>query len=317
MSTGSISTGTLELHDSIAVRPVSLSAKLAAYFELTKPRIAVMVLLAVAIAYLLGTHAAQAIPLGDGMRLLWTLLGTALVAASASAVNQWIERDQDALMPRTRNRPLPSGTLNSAEVLTFAALTLGGGLLLLAAQTNVLATIMAAGTWICYTILYTPLKTRSTSNTAIGAVAGAWPVLIGWAAVEAPFDFGPASLRLLTLFLVLYLWQFPHFMAIAWIYRRDYALAGMRMLTVCEPSGKHAGSLAVRTALVLLPVSLLPCQSTAWWGTLATLALGTLYFIAAYRFQQSPNDQTARRLLHVSLLYLPLWMVVLWLLPMA
>ncbi len=242
MSTGSISTGTLEMHDVCAARPISLSAKLAAYFELTKPRIAVMVLLAVAIAYLLGTHAAQAVPFADGMRLLWTLLGTALVAASASAVNQWIERDQDALMPRTRNRPLPSGTLNSVEVLTFAALTLGGGLLLLAAQTNVLATIMAAGTWICYTILYTPLKTRSTSNTAIGAVAGAWPVLIGWAAVEAPFDFGPASLRLLTLFLVLYLWQFPHFMAIAWIYRRDYALAGMRMLTVCEPSGNTRGA---------------------------------------------------------------------------
>jgi protoheme IX farnesyltransferase len=199
----------------------------------------------------------------------------------------------------------------------FAALTLVGGLWLLAALTNLLATFMAAGTWICYTILYTPLKTRSTSNTAIGAVAGAWPVLIGWAAVEAPFDFGPASLRLLTLFLVLYLWQFPHFMAIAWIYRRDYALAGMRMLTVSEPTGKNAGSLAVRTALVLLPVSLLPCQMTAWWGIVATLGLGLLYFVAAYRFQQSPTDQTARRLLHVSLIYLPLWMVVLWLLPVS
>jgi protoheme IX farnesyltransferase len=313
-----MSTGTLEMHEVCVARPISLSAKLAAYFELTKPKIAVMVLLAVAIAYLLGTRSEQSVPFDDGMRLIWTLLGTALVASSASAVNQWIERDLDSLMPRTRNRPLPSGTLSSAEVLTFAALTLAGGLLLLAARTNVLATLMAAGTWICYTLLYTPLKTRSTSNTAIGAVAGAWPVLIGWAAVEAPFDFGPASLRLLTLFLVLYLWQFPHFMAIAWIYRRDYALGGMRMLTVSEPSGKHAGSLAVRTALVLLPVSLLPCAGVAaWWGVAATLGLGLLYFVAAYRFQQAATDQTARRLLHVSLVYLPLWMVVLWLLPTA
>ncbi len=313
-----MSTGTLELHDVALARPNSLAVKLAAYLELTKPRIAVMVLLAVAIAYLLGTRAEHSVPLGDGLRLLWTLLGTALVAASASAVNQWIERDQDALMPRTRNRPLPSGTLNAAEVLTFAALTLVGGLLLLAARTNWLATLMAAGTWVCYTLLYTPLKTRSTSNTAIGAVAGAWPVLIGWAAVESPFDFGPASLRLLTLFLVLYLWQFPHFMAIAWLYRRDYGLAGMRMLTVTDSSGKRAGSLAVRTALVLLPVSLLPCQGTAaWWGIVATLVLGLLYFVAAYRFQQAATEQTARRLLHVSLVYLPLWMMILWLLPVV
>lgn len=313
-----MSTGTLELHDVCIARPISLSAKLAAYLELTKPKIAVMVLLAVAIAYLLGTRAELSVPYGDGVRLLWTLLGTALVAASASAVNQWLERDQDSLMPRTRNRPLPSGTLSATEVLTFAALTLAGGLLLLAARTNWLATLMAAGTWVSYTLLYTPLKTRSTSNTAIGAVAGAWPVLIGWAAVEAPFDFGPASLRLLTLFLVMYLWQFPHFMAIAWIYRRDYALAGMRMLTVCEPTGKNAGSLAVRTALVLLPVSLLPCAGVAgWWGGAATLGLGLSYFVAACRFQQAPTDQTARRLLHVSLVYLPLWMIVLWLLPTA
>jgi protoheme IX farnesyltransferase len=313
-----MSTGTLELHDVALARPNRLAVKLAAYLELTKPRIAVLVLLAVAIAYLLGTRAELAVPLGDGLRLLWTLLGTALVAASASAVNQWIEREQDALMPRTRNRPLPSGALNSAEVLTFAALTLTGGLLLLAAQTNMLATLMASGTWICYTLLYTPLKTRSTSNTAIGAVAGAWPILIGWAAVEAPFDFGPASLRLLTLFLVMYLWQFPHFMAIAWLYRRDYELAGMRMLTVTDSTGKRAGSLAVRTALVLVPASLLPCLGVAaWWGVPAMLTLGVLYFVAAYRFQQAATEQTARRLLHVSLIYLPLWMVILWLLPQS
>lgn len=313
-----MSTGTLELHDVSLTRPNRLSAKLAAYFELTKPRIAVLVLLAVAIAYLLGTRAELALPLGNGLRLVWTLLGTALVAASASAVNQWIEREQDALMPRTRNRPLPSGALNSAEVLVFAALMLAGGLLLLAARTNLLATLMAAGTWICYTLLYTPLKTRSTSNTAIGAVAGAWPILIGWAAVEAPFDFGPASLRLLTLFLVMYLWQFPHFMAIAWLYRRDYELAGMRMLTVTDSSGKRAGSLAVRTALVLVPASLLPCQGlAAWWGIAAMLALGLMYFVAAYRFQQAATEQTARRLLHMSLVYLPLWMVILWLLPQS
>ena len=306
------------MHDVALARPNRLAVKLAAYFELTKPRIAVLVLLAVAIAYLLGTRASLALPLGDGMRLVWTLLGTALVAASASAVNQWIERDQDALMPRTRNRPLPSGVLNSAEVLVFAALTLAGGLLLLTAQTNALATLMAVGTWVCYTLLYTPLKTRSTSNTAIGAVAGAWPVLIGWAAVEAPFDFGPASLRLLTLFLVMYLWQFPHFMAIAWLYRRDYGLAGMRMLTVTDATGKRAGSLAVRTALMLVPASLLPCLGTAaWWGAAAMLGLGVMYFVAAYRFQQAATEQTARRLLHVSLIYLPLWMVILWLLPVA
>lgn len=302
----------------IAAERVGLAAKAAGYWELTKPRIAIMELIVVAAACFIGS---AAIP--SAWLLANTLLGTALVAASASAFNQWLERDLDAQMPRTATRPLPAGVLSSGEALAFGSITLIAGALLLIVNVNLLAAAMGLATWLLYVVIYTPLKTRTSANTAVGAVAGALPALIGWAAVGAAIGGDAVSLRLMTLFLVLYLWQFPHFMAIAWLYRRDYAAAGMKMLTVVDPTGRQAGLLAVRTALVLLPLSYLPFLQSAGGGMLginggylaAALVLAAAYLWLAIRFYRKPSDQSARALLRGSLLYLPLWLGILLLAP--
>ncbi|MGC4003462.1 MAG: heme o synthase [Pirellulales bacterium] len=292
-------------------RTNTLGRKLAAYFELTKPKIAVMALLTVAAAFAIGSSFEI-----DTHILIATLVGTALVASAASASNHWIERDLDARMPRTAERPLPSGTLGTAEALGFVVVTLVAGLIVLLSYVNVWATFFALCTFLGYVCVYTPMKTASSANTAVGAVAGALPVLVGWAAVEAPLRFNAAGIALTSLFLVLYLWQFPHFMAIAWLYRRDYAAGGMRMLTVDEPSGKHAGRLAFRTSLALLPISYLPFVKIPDWIYHApVLLLGAGYAALAWRFFRSPDDVTARRLLRYSLVYLPLWMLMLVIAP--
>jgi protoheme IX farnesyltransferase len=285
--------------------------KLLAYVELTKPRIAVMVLLTVLTACSLGTAGLAASPL-----VAWTILGTALIASSASAANQWLERSLDLRMERTKNRPLPAAILSEFEVLSFLMLTLFAGLAILLWQVNWQSAVWGLLTWISYVIIYTPMKTASTANTAVGAVAGAMPVLIAWAAIETPVDLSVASVRLMTLFLVLYLWQFPHFMAIAWLYRHDYRSSDMQMLTVTDPTGQAAGRLSVRTAIILMGISLLPFwQMGQLLPGMLSLGLGLSYLWLSWKFQESPTELTARRLLRGSLLYLPLWMLLLWLAP--
>jgi protoheme IX farnesyltransferase len=279
--------------------------RIADYVELTKPRIVAMELVTVIVA----AHLASPWGVDRGVLLL-TVLGAGLVAASAGALNQWWERATDARMPRTANRPLPAGRLTSRQVLIFGATTLISGEAALAAGANLLAAAMALATWLIYVLVYTPMKTRSPLNTAVGAASGALPILIGWTATGAAID-----IRALAVLSVMFLWQFPHFMAIAWLYRADYARAGQRMLTVVDPTGLRAGAQAVVGALALIPVSLVPALAPqagspaiyCGWA----LVLGIAQMAVATMFLLHRNDHTARRLLRASLAYLICWMGLL------
>ena len=289
---------------SFAARRAGFLARVGDYVELTKPRIAVLVLVTVAISAYVGRWGAL-----DGALLLHALLGTALVAASASALNQWLERRTDALMPRTVDRPLPAGRLSSAEVLTFGLATIVLGAAYLAWLVNLTTALLGVVTWLLYVWVYTPLKSRTTANTTIGAVAGAMPVLMGFAAAGAPL-----GLEAATLFLIVYLWQFPHFMAIAWLYRRDYEGAGLQMLTVVDPTGRRAGLQALLAAVALLPVSLLPAGlqlgGLVYFGGALVLGLGQL--VLALAFMRRLDEVSARALLRASLVYLPgLWFLLM------
>jgi protoheme IX farnesyltransferase len=244
----------------------------------------------------------------DVWLLAHTIIGTVLVAAGASAWNQWMERHTDALMDRTSDRPLPAARLGGREVVIAGTLSsvIGAGYLALAV--NVLTALLGAVTWLLYVGVYTPLKSRSPANTVVGAVAGAMPILMGWTAVG-----GRLNLSAATLFLIVFLWQFPHFMAIAWIYRRQYAAAGLKMLPVVDPTGFRAGAQALVAALALVPVSLLPAlisfAGPTYFVWALVLSLGQLLCAAAFLLRM--NEYTARTLLRASLIYLPA--LLLWL----
>jgi protoheme IX farnesyltransferase len=242
--------------------------------------------------------------------LLFALAGTGLVAASASIANQWLERVNDARMPRTTNRPLPAGRVTGREALVLSALCLLGGMGLLLWKVNLLTAVLGLASWILYVPIYTPLKTRSTFNTTVGAVAGAIPILMGWTATGAPLD-----LTAWTLAGVLFLWQFPHFMAIAWLYRNEYAKAGHQMLTVVDPTGARAGAQAITGALVLIPVSMipatLPTSGSPALYSLWAIALGGVQLALAIRFAVNRDESSARWLLRATLVYLPAWMTLL------
>lgn len=275
------------------------------YIELTKPRIVLMELVTVIVA----AHLASPWPIDRGV-LLMTVLGAALVAASAGALNQWWEQAVDARMPRTSRRPLPAGRLTARSVLIFGGVTLIFGELILAGRSTSSAAVAAFVTWLIYIFVYTPLKSRTPLNTAVGAASGALPILIGWTAAGAPID-----MRALALVAAIFLWQFPHFMAIAWLYRAEYAHAGQRMLTVVDPTGLRAGAQAVVGALILIPVSLVPALvpqagSPAIYCGWA-LVLGVAQLAAATMFLFHRTDQSARRLLRASLAYLICWMGLL------
>src|SRR5262245_53512413 len=227
---------------------VAFLGRVADYIELTKPRIAVLELVVVLAAGIVATWGQP-----NPLLLAHAMFGTLLVASSASAFNQWLERRPDARMARTASRPLPAGRLSGGESLVFAVICLFAGVSYLTWLVNLTCAACALLTWAIYVLAYTPLKKTSALNTAVGAVAGALPVLIGWTAVGGPLD-----ARAVALFLTLFLWQFPHFMAIAWLYRRDYSQAGYKMLTVVEPTGRRAGRQAAVAALALIPVSMVP-----------------------------------------------------------
>ncbi len=279
--------------------------RMADYLQLTKPRIVVLELIVAAVAACLAVpHALDAVVV---MHALW---GTALVAASASIANQWWERDIDALMPRTADRPLPAGRVSSAEAVVLSAVTLGVGVAWLVWQVNLLTAALGVASWVLYVVVYTPLKTRTPLNTTVGAVAGAIPVLMGWTATGAPI-----SLLAMALAGVIFLWQFPHFMAIAWLYRREYAAAGHQMLSSADHSGLRCAVQAVIGALVLIPISLLPSLSSVGGSPLVyfvwTLCLGLTQFGLAVRFALWRDELSARLLLRGTLLYVPAWLVML------
>lgn len=275
------------------------------YLELTKPRISFFSLLTVAVGYFVGAQGEW-----SGRTLLATMLGTFLVAAGASGLNQLLERDTDAKMRRTENRPLPAGRLRAGEVLAFGILAGVFGVVMLAFAVNWRAGFIAFGTFASYVFLYTPLKRRTTLNTAVGAVPGALPPVIGWAATGRE-----VGLEAWLFFAIVFLWQFPHFLAIAWIYREDYAQARLKMLSVGDTNARRTGAMMVVYCLALLPVSLLPtmlgfADARYFYGA---LALGIVYLLFALRFVAEESEARARHLVRASIVYLPamlaLWMI--------
>ncbi|MGB2500787.1 MAG: heme o synthase [Mariniblastus sp.] len=285
------------------------TTRLQTYVALTKLRISVMVLITFAVAAVLAAHAAgEAMGIGT---MFGALVGMLMIASSGNAMNMYLERYTDFLMPRTASRPLPSQRLSSTEVAMFVAVTFGVGVAFLYGMVNWQTAVCGIANWVLYVAIYTPLKLRTPLNTEIGAIAGAMPIIMGsLAATET------VGLVCWAFFGVLVLWQFPHFMAIAWMYRDQYRQGGLKMITVTEPTGRVAGLKSVVTAVMLILVSLLPILSLrtpihAWVFALASLFLGVYYLRAAWAFRLDRNDQVARKLLRASLLYLPAYMLVL------
>jgi len=269
------------------------------FAELVKARLSLLTLATATAGFALGVEGPWTYLL-----LVATLVGTALSAAGAAALNQWWESEHDARMKRTRERPLPAGRLSSSDAL-LAGLGLSLiGVACLAVLANLLSGALAAVTIVFYILVYTPLKRLTTLNTIIGAVPGALPPLIGWTAAR-----GSINAEGLTLFAILFLWQMPHFLAIAWLYRTDYAQAGFRMLSEGDDSGVMTGRQAVVYSLALLAVSLLP---TVFFGYSAVyfygaLVLGAAFVVLAGRFAVSGGSVPAARALFLgSIAYLPL-----------
>jgi protoheme IX farnesyltransferase len=276
-------------------------SRLADYLELTKPRIAVMALFTVAAGYLLGAGA------GWEARVLFnTLFGAGLVAAGGSVLNQLIERRIDGRMKRTVRRPLPAGRVSAEEAAMFGAALSGAGLAYLAATVPVPATVAAAVTFVGYVLVYTPMKTMTAWNTAWGAVPGALPPVIGWYAARG-WDGWSGCAGAAAVFGILFLWQIPHFLAIAWMYRADYAAGGLKMLPGCDPTGRRTAFVMVATAAALIPMGLLaaPAGLGGWPFAVGSAVLGALFVRRTVEFAHDRTDRRARRVLLSSILYLP------------
>lgn len=289
--------------------PQAETSQVGAYLELTKMRISIMVLLTFAVAALLEALTTGTAIFWSGFG--WGMVGMLLVAASGNAMNMYLERYTDFRMPRTAVRPLPTFRLTSNQVAIFAAITLGTGSAILYQLVNWQTAACGLLNWVLYSLVYTPLKRKHWINTEVGAVAGAMPVLMGSLATT-----GSIGWMGWAFFAVLFFWQFPHFMAIAWKYRNQYRAGGLKMLTVTEPTGVAAGRKAAVTSVLLLAVSLVPAfLSPSRLGSSlligAATVLGIYYIMASWSFYRDRNDETARKLMLVSLLYLPLYMVAL------
>lgn len=267
------------------------------YMTLARPRIAVMVLVTVAVGASLAAHGLPPLAL-----LAHALLGTLLVAASSSFLNQVLEIDTDALMERTASRPLPTGRLSRTEVVSVAVVALVLGLAELAVFANPVAALVALASWTIYVAAYTPLKRRTSLNTLVGAIPGALPPVIGWAAVEGSVSAGGWAL-----FAIVFTWQFPHFLAIAWLNRDDYARAGLKMLPAVEGGSRITGWQMTNYCLALLPVSLAPAVLEIAGRTYfaGALYLGVAFLAVAILFSLQESRTNARRLLVASLVYLP------------
>lgn len=273
------------------------------YLELTKPRITALVLVTAAAGFALGSSAGF-----NALVFFHTMIGIALVAGGTSGMNQVLERDVDALMVRTRMRPLPAGRVATAPAAAFSGVLAAGGILYLAFTVNLLTAGLAAATFVTYDFMYTPLKRVHSFSTVIGAVPGALPILGGWTAAAGSLGAGGW-----VLFGILFLWQLPHFLSLAWLLREDYGNAGLRMLTVGDPDGIQTRRQTIVYTLALLPVSLLPSVMglTGPIYFAAALVLGIGFLSAAVQFSRRITADRARGLFRWSIIYLPLLLVVL------
>jgi protoheme IX farnesyltransferase len=268
------------------------------YFRLTKPRIALLIVISTAVGYCYGTVSSFSF-----FTIVHALLGTALMAAGAATLNQWYERDIDAQMKRTQRRPIPAGTISPQHALLFGVALSTLGVLDLWKFTNLLAAVLGLLTSLGYLFAYTPLKRKGPISTTIGAFPGAVPPLIGYAAAR-----GHLTIEAWVLFGILFLWQFPHFHAIAWIYREDYERAGIKMLAVVRPQGKALAFEILGTLFLLIPVTLAPAflhmAGTVYSVAAFVLDLAFLYF--GVQLSRERSVRRARNLLLASVVYLPL-----------
>jgi protoheme IX farnesyltransferase len=270
------------------------------FFELTKPRITAFILMSTAIGFLFGAHLS---PGWNWLQLLQTLLGTGLIASGTAALNQWYESEPDAKMRRTQKRPIPSGRLTSKQAFVFGVGLSIIGFVELCWGVNLLTGLLGLFTLASYLFVYTPLKRLSPVSTTIGAIPGAMPPLIGYAAASGRLNFEAGIL-----YAILFLWQFPHFYAIAWMYREDYARAGIRMLPVVEPEGDSTARRILWFSLALVPMSLAPSFFSMAGNVylFGALILGALVLSAGVRVASQRTVLRARQVLLASVVYLPL-----------
>jgi protoheme IX farnesyltransferase len=283
--------------------PASRRRIIADFAELVKARLTLLVLLTTAVGYYL----ASAHPI-DPLGLFHAVFGTALAAAGAAALNQWWERRLDALMHRTMTRPIPAGRMSPRDALVLGCLLSLAGVIYLTINCNALSAALAAATIIIYIFAYTPLKRVSTVNTLVGAIPGALPPMVGWAAASGRLDPGAWSL-----FAILFCWQLPHFFAIAWMYREDYARAGFEMISKDDNSGARSASQSVLFCILLLFISGGPAflKIVNYNYLTVELILNGLFIFVAMRFLSTQTQAAARRLFLTSVAYLPLLLAAL------
>src|SRR4051812_11963379 len=268
------------------------------FAELVKARLTLLVLLTTAVGYYLGATG----PINFA-GLFHAVFGTALAAAGAAALNQWWERRLDALMHRTRSRPIPAGRMLPRDALILGCLLSVAGIVYLSLLCNSISAMLAAATIVIYIFAYTPLKRVSTFNTLVGAIPGALPPVVGWAAATGHAEIGAWSL-----FAILFFWQMPHFFAIAWMYREDYARAGFEMISKGDNSGARSASQSVLFCILLLFISGAPAflKVVNYNYLTAELLLNGLFIFVAMRFLKNQQRTDARRLFFASIIYLPL-----------
>lgn len=281
---------------------LSLRDRAAAFVELTKPRITFLIVLTSAAGFALGSAKVNYVA------MLSAMLGIGLLSSGIATLNQYMERDLDGLMRRTADRPLPTGKLFPWEALVFGIGLTVAAEVYLAVLVNPLSALLGLTVIAGYLFGYTPLKTRTSLSTLVGAFPGAVPPLVGWTAAR-----GELSLEAWVLFAILFLWQFPHFLAIAWMYREDYARAGILMLPVVEPDGRVTGQQIVIYTIMLLPVSLLPTVlgMSGQIYFVGAIILGGLFLYSSFKAAFSQSRQAARRLLLASVIYLPLLFILM------
>lgn len=297
MKTATIDVVEKQVKQAPAVQPVR-RRRTKALVELTKPRIALMLVLSSAACFYLGSPEKFNFSL-----FLSAMGGIALLAFGVATLNQLIEHKTDALMLRTSSRPLPSQAISFQSALVFGILLCLAAEIYLGLFVNVLTALLGLTVIIGYVLLYTPLKTKTSLSTVIGAFPGAMPALMGWTASS-----GEITIPAWVFFSIMFLWQFPHFLAIAWLYRDDYSRAGILMLPVVEPSGRLTAQQIVVFSLLLLPMSLAPffIAVTGWIYLLGAIILGVWFIVSGVRFALNKTNQSAKMVFRVSIIYLPI-----------
>jgi protoheme IX farnesyltransferase len=285
------------------VRPFDWKQLMRDYYDLSKPGIGFYALITTAASFWLASSGAM-----DWVLFVKTMVATSLVTCGGGALNQVLEVGADGQMHRTENRPLPSGRVAVSSGLIFGIVSSIAGVLLMQLLVGDLATLLAVATLVGYLFVYTPLKKKTPFSTIVGAFPGAVPILIGWVAVKGSID-----LRGWVLFAILFFWQIPHFLAIAWMYRKDYARAGFPMLTVVDPEGFRAAQQVIIYVLGLIPISLMPSvlHLTGWVYFFGALVLGIGFSVSGIRTAFTRTNASAKQLLFASILYLPLLLALM------